>query len=521
MHRRLLAPLLPLALVVGLAVPVIAQTLGFDVMNTRREISGRMWGSGHLVLFCVEENEANDYNEDGDARDAGLFVGDLRSLTTTSTGIAVSYNLTDNERDWPAAAAPELGLVAVQWSEAENGEKDVNNNGRATDDVLCIYNVATKQKTWLGSGGSQPTWSGGKLYFAQPESPVGRDLNGDGDLRDFVLCFYDPKTGQVQSLGAECSTGFRVAGDWAATMTSEAGQGNRDLNFDRDANDRVVQLYQLSARRWLNTGLESAYEPEVQIRLTPKLCAIGTNEANQGGKDLNGDGDVSDCVLQVVTLPANGSDPLQTFNSAQDCSGGIQAHDNLTAIITSEKAQHKRDLNGDKDAEDDVVQTFTLGAQAIQDTGLEGAEGIYLSAGKVAVPVSEASQSDRDLNGDKDVDDYVLHLYDAVRNKISNTKVTVEQALLGNEGTLIWRVSEMDQADRDLNRDMDTDDSIVAVMDMATGHWSVTGYATMLSEMWPVARGCVFALSEMDQGGRDINNDGEMDDDVVVMLRKK
>lgn len=521
MARPLFAPLLAGTLLAGLSIPVVAQTLGFDVMNTRLEISGRLWGSGHLTLFCVEEDEKRDLNEDADNRDSVLFVGDLRTLAPQSTGIAVAYNTTDSDKDWPAAVAPELSLVAAQWSEAENGDKDVNNNGRSTDDVLCLYNLGTKQKTFLGVTGLQPTWSGGRLFFQQPESSAGRDLNGDGDQRDLVLCYYDPKTGQVQSLGAECSAGYRVAGDWVATMTSESGQGNRDLNFDRDVTDTVVQLYQISAHRWLNTGLESALETEVQIRLTPKLCAIGTNEANQGGKDLNGDRDIKDCVLQVVTLPQNGTDALQTFNTGQDCSGGISADDNLVGLVTGEAAQNNRDLNGDKDTDDDVVQTFTLGAQAVQNTGLEGTEGVYIASGKVAIPVCESDQGDKDLNGDKDADDYVLHIYDAVRNKISNTRCTVEQSLVGNEGLLMWRVSEADQGDKDLNRDMDTDDSIVAIMDMATGQWSITGYATSVDPLWPVARGGIFALSEMDQGERDVNNDGETDDDVVILIRKK
>ena len=97
----------------------------------------------------------------------------------------------------------------------------------------------------------------------------------------------------------------------------------------------------------------------------------------------------------------------------------------------------------------------------------------------------------------------------------------IEQSLFGHDGVLMWRVSEADQADRDLNRDMDTDDSIVALMDMATGQWSITGYATITDYLWPVSRGGVFAVSEMDQGGRDVNNNGRADDDVVVLVRKK
>jgi hypothetical protein len=521
MPRRPLLPYsLAAALLAALAVPVASQNLGFDVMNTRMEISGRMWGSGSIVLYCIEEDQ-KDLNGDGDTRDSILCWGDLRNMTASMTGIAINYQLTDDDKDWPAGVDPDQNLMAIQVSESENGDKDLNGNGTATDDVLALYNISTKQKTILNVTGRAPKWAGGKLYFEQPEVMAGKDLNGDGDVRDLVLCVYDPKTAQVTSLGAECSAGYEVVGDWIATMTSEAGQGNKDLNGDKDLLDTVVELYQISAHRWLNTGLECELEKEIGLNLTPKLCAFGTNEANQGNRDLNGDKDTQDCVAQVITLPQNGTDPLQFFNTGQDCSAGLKADDNVVAMVTSETAQGNKDLNGDKDTKDDVVQTFTLGASQVQNVGLEGTEGVYVWKGHVAVPVSEQDQGDKDLNGDKDADDYVLHLYDVAKNKIINTKCTVEQNIIGHEGVLFWKVLESDQFNRDLNRDGDTDDSIVAMMDMNTGMYAITGYATSVDEMCPTSKGGVFAVSESDQGGRDLNGDGETDDDIVVLLRKR
>lgn len=511
----------PLGLLAALTVPVAAQSMQVDVMNTRTEISGRMWGSGHWVLFSTEE-DGKDLNGDGDGQDSVLCVGDLRALTVASTGIAVTYNLTDNDKDWSAAVSSDQNLVALQAAEADNGDTDLNKNGTATEDILTIYNPATKQKTLLNITGRMPTWGpGGKLYFGQPEAAAQKDLNGDGDARDLVLGSWDAKTGQVENLGAECSAGFKVTGDWIAVTMSEAGQGARDLNADRDTNDAVVQLYQVSAKRWINTGLESATQKEVQIQLTPRLLAVAVNEVGQGNRDLNGDRDARDAVLHVVTLPKDATSQISVSNAAQDCSGGISADGALVAFITGEDDQGNADLNGDKDTKDDVVQVYSLETGKVTNVGLEGVEGVYTAAGKVAIPVSETDQGNKDLNGDKDAEDYVLHLYDVARNRVTNTRTTVEQTLTGSEGSLMWKVLESDQGDRDLNRDGDTDDSIVALMDMATGNYSITGYATFVDEMCPVLRGGVFAVSETDQGGRDLNGDREMDDDVVVLVRKR
>ena len=53
----------------------------------------------------------------------------------------------------------------------------------------------------------------------------------------------------------------------------------------------IAMLRKVPSKRWINTGLESATQKEVQIALTPKLLAVATNESGQGNRDLNGDRD--------------------------------------------------------------------------------------------------------------------------------------------------------------------------------------------------------------------------------------
>jgi len=514
MLRRFLGPALVAAL--ALVLPVSAQFAPHDVVNTRLEPSTLLWGSGHWIAFGVDE-EQRDLNGDGDAQDTVLHLADLRSMTVVNLGAAISADLTDSEDDWPVAISGDL--IAYQVSEAEQGGQDLNNNGATGDDVLFLYDPASKQKTSLGITVAAPAWLGGKLYFEQSEAAQRKDLSGDGDTNDLVLGVYDPATKQITNLGMECGHGFRGAGDWIATMTSEAGV-RRDLNLDGDATDHVVQLYQISAKRWLNTGLTSASEIEVQVQLTPRLLAVGVEEAQMGNRDLNGDGDTKDCVLHVLTLPADAKANPGIFNTRLDASGGFSAEDNFVGFVCSETAQGGKDLNGDKDTKDDVAHVYVLGQQTVINTKLEGIQGVVAGGGKLAIPCSEQDQGNVDFNGDKDTEDYVLFLYDVAKNQLINTRCTVEDVLYGKEGTLMWTILEEDQGDKDLNRDGDTDDSIAAIMDMRTGQYAITGFA-VYETLLGVARGGAFAVDEEDQGGRDLRGDRDTDDEVLFLVRFK
>jgi hypothetical protein len=513
--RHLLAAAFLLGLLPLISHPAGAQNnLGFDILSTRRELSGQMWGTGHWIAFCVEE-DGRDLNRDGDDRDTILCVADLRTMTVHETGIAIEYGLSDDDEAWPVATSDDL--IAVVMNEADNGGKDLNGNGTTTDDVLAIYNPSTRQRTVVGVDARNPVFLNNKVYFQQSEAVARKDLNGDGDARDVVLSVYDPATRQVESLGMECAMGFLAAGDWLLTRTSEAAQGNRDLNGDRDNQDEVAQLYQISQKKWINTTLESSFD----VALTPKLAIVGVDERKQGNKDLNGDGDMLDVVAHIWDLTIADADPVaHIINTGQDCSGGVDADGGIAAFVTAEAAQGNKDLNMDQDTEDDVAQAFILAEKKVVNIGRDASGGIAVGAEKVAFVCSEIGQGDKDLNGDKDADDDVLLIYDPSANKVVNIGYAVDGDLACAEGTLGWRVLEQDQFDRDLNRDGDTDDSIVFLMDLNRGRFGSTGHAG--GEYLHVnARGAGFAVLELDQGERDLNNDKDLDDEVMHIARIK
>lgn len=514
MDRKLrpLLAFLTLFCVGALLTPVAAQTLDLGtIFNTRRELSGRIWGHGNWIAFCVEE-EDKDLNGDGDTNDTVLCVADLRTMNVQITGLAVNYGLSDSDTDWPVAISDDM--IAVQVSEADQGGKDLNGNGSTNDDVLFLYNPTTHKSTNTGLVGKNPVFHNGKLYFGQPERQARRDLNGDGDLLDTVVCSYDPATQEWQSLGLEAAAGFRVEGDWVATKTSEAAQGGKDLNGDGDVQDTVAELYQISTKKIINTRLECSFG----MALTPQLLAVAVDEKKQGAKDLNGDQDTNDVVCEVWDL-SKGDDPTKAlFNTGQDCTGGVCADGNLVGFVTSEAGQGNQDLNHDGDTQDEVGQAYILGSDKVINLAHDASGGMVAGGGKLAFVCSEMAQGDRDLNGDRDTDDDVLMVYDPVANRILNKQIAVDGDLVEGGGTLVWRTLESDQFNRDLNGDRDTDDSVVFVMDLKTTNWSCTRYAGA-EYLCATDRGVGFAVSEADQGNRDLNGDGDTDDDVVHLAR--
>src|SRR5262249_51844721 len=92
------------------------------------------------------------------------------------------------------------------------------------------------------------------------------DLNGDGDANDTVMLVYDLgtrtliNTGQAvvncELPGCEPGLPYKIVGDTLAFLTRECDQGGpvvsascpgggTDLNGDQDADDTVVQIFEL------------------------------------------------------------------------------------------------------------------------------------------------------------------------------------------------------------------------------------------------------------------------------------
>ena len=160
--------------------------------------------------------------------------------------------------------------------------------------------------------------------FLVNESEAG-DLNGDGDSADSVLHVFDAKQRLTLNLGLAaasvcrtilgppfviCTPVLPVAGRAiVAFLVGEFAQSNADLNGDGDAGDDVLHVYDAAAGAIINTRLAVAHDVGRDVSsftypVMPVIAGDGiallVGEVEQGGTDLNLDGDAEDDVLHVV-----------------------------------------------------------------------------------------------------------------------------------------------------------------------------------------------------------------------------
>ena len=289
----------------------------------------------------------------------------------------------------------------------------------------------------------------GMAAFLRPEQagpatgcPAGPDLNGDGDAVDAVVHLWRGP-GSVMNLGC-AGTAISLSPTWVAALVPEAGQGATDLNGDGDTDDTVVQVHRVAgpfgsgctgpASSWLNLmqAADVVQTADVPIGGGSVLSVVAmiTPEAAQRA-DLNGDGDTTDRVLQLFTLDAAGGAaraPIQ--QAAEDfVLGGT-----LLAFRTPEAAQGK-DLNGDGDTADDVLQVFDLATGMLLNSGsavtpcrlaaCDPRQPYRVFTDSVKFLTLEADQG-ADLNNDGDMDDLVIQVLN-VRTGVVRTIGTVSQ----------------------------------------------------------------------------------------------
>lgn len=498
--RRITA-ILSLALLA--AAPIWAQSRT-TIYNTRHAVMSAIWTGDKWVAFGVEE-DSRDLNGDGDTVDTVLALVDAGTYRTTLVGAPLDPVLADSDEDWPVAFS--AGKLLIQTSEADAGKKDLNGNGILTDNALVVYDVASGKLLPTGVSGLRPVITGSTGYFIQPEKTAARDLNGDRDQTDQVLCRINLTDLKVESLNVDASGGYLLHGDWIAVAAGELQTG-KDLNGDGDMGETVAQLYQISTGKWINTGLAV----QDSWALTDHLLAVAVDERQQGNRDLNGNGQIRDLVLTVWDLAA-----AKAFSTGLDSSGGLSASGRTVAFGVDERIARK-DLNNDRDSLDIVAHAYELGTAAARSLAIDASGGLYAAAGRVALVSSEADQSKTDFNGDGDFKDFVLLLVDLATNKISNLKVAVDDELTGSGPMVAFPVSEQSQGDTDLNADRDVDDTVLFLLDTRRGLVSTTGAA--LSDYLSIsARACAFAVYEEDQGGLDLNGNRALEDDVLFIAR--
>ncbi len=245
---------------------------------------------------------APSLNGDGDQLDDVVHLwsgGTVQNLGLAATAVAISAS-----------------RVAALVSEAGSGTV-LNGDGDTSDDVVHVWSRPAGPWTNVGQAADQLAIVGNLVVFLTTEASQGTEsLNGDGDTDDRVLQIYDAGA-SVMVIGAATSPRALAAEDFVvggypgaelvAFRTRESAEGGTILNADGDTKDDVLHVYDAATGTVLNTGAAvtpcrlEACDPRVPYRVGRDTVRFLTLEADQGA-DLNGDGDTSDLVLQVLNV---------------------------------------------------------------------------------------------------------------------------------------------------------------------------------------------------------------------------
>ena len=189
---------------------------------------------------------------------------------------------------------------------------------------------------------------GRHFVVEEDEAAIAVDLNGDGDSDDFVASFVDSGNLVAKGLGIAVSD-VLVRGEVAFLAVDEGGQGNTDLNGDGDSLDTLLHRFDATTEVTQNTGLQAG----VLGTLADQFLFLNVRE---GTSVLNEDGDTADAVLHVLDL---NTDRIQNLKLAVDESSELRKNrfTEVFPVLVSEAGQG-RDLNGDADTNDKILHYF-------------------------------------------------------------------------------------------------------------------------------------------------------------------
>lgn len=460
---------------------------------------GGAWASGDLVALEVDEDDqaGTDLNGDGDTGDRVLHVHDAASGITTNLAVAGSL------QGIQTVVSERLAVFLVE--EPRQGNTDLNGDGDAVDlYVAHVYDRETDTLTNTALNGFAKV-SGELAFVSAYETSNGLiDYNGDGDTSDSVVHLFDAGTGVTSNLGvaAEVFPDEEIA----VFYVRESTQGNTDLNGDGDTLDDVVHVYDLRYGTLRNARVANLY---YDFRFFGRFVGTLVTESEQGGQDLNGDGDALDHVVGVV-YPGG---YVRNSGLACDQHSSFDVDARYVGIQVPEDGQGLADRNGDGDTNDWVAAVYDRPRSTV--TNLELASLGYLGTPHVegydvAVVVSESAQASTDLNGDGDAGDGVLHIHSMRHGTTTNLGLAVwAEDIFFEDGRLFFRVEEGQQGGTDLNGDGDASDRVLHTLDLASGVVTNSGIAPTHTAS------DFFLVHEAEQGNADLNGDGDSTDRVL------
>lgn len=575
-----------------------------------------------VYLASEPDSGATDLNGDTDALDEVAVAFDRQTRQSTPLAAArglclvgeevyLSVSEAEDGRDWSGDGMPLDDLVLLHWSRSAptltfvdvlrrerlecvsdrlyySAEPQMAPTGLETTLRYLDAAAPTTPVTVVAASaiaGEDPLILGadnGLLFLRQDETVAQRDFNGDGDDDDTavlaLLDATDPAAaiGNVSRAIAASSPPYcarpRGSGDWlVAFLVVEADQAGMNLNDparfdpswvppqcsgleDSDTLDQV--LFYLEFADWsadpgnsppVDTGLVGQSRVLASYRASSGRSFVATlsPEASEGSCSLNGDGDQNDTVLRwAEVLPGGDFDPVRDADlilAVAQVPGGVRGfveeRGRWVAVVS--EANDGRDHDPDDTSDDDILawidpteatlawtfplhpgQGTALGVDWMADDD-RGDGFVFTDVERVIGIACNSADSDMD-------DSFALiGAYD--ENSIEGLRwngycYAVEPFNAGGVqvgNVLFLRVDE-DAQGRDLNEDGDRDDQVLLCHTVfPLGRLYFIGTLNDLPGP-AVARGdegTVVYLSDEAMASRDLNDDGDMDDLVPRYLR--
>jgi hypothetical protein len=235
-------------------------------------------------VIASESAQGQDLDHDGDTADAVAHVLDLGTSTLTNTHLALVQSIRGPEDLSPL---PQLEgctdtLAAFLVSEAETGA-DLDHDGIPDESGTWVFDRRTSTLRALPFGHSSLVIGGDLAAFFEPSSPNGR------------LHVFDARDGTT--FPDEPSALLAVGDGIVAFGRDEAGVS--DLNGGGDASDTcVLHFFIAGSGRFVNTSFAVVRS---SVAIEDGFVGFVAHESENGGLDLNGDGDGTDPVFVAWT----------------------------------------------------------------------------------------------------------------------------------------------------------------------------------------------------------------------------
>ena len=394
-----------------------------------------------------------------------------------------------------------------------NGNPDVFVHDRKTGitSLAGFEADGSPNQAWAIRGSISP--DGRYVAFSRETEPG--PLWGDVLLVDLLTGFA--RQGDLPLLNFAWPTVSRggihlaIGGDGEAVYVAGADPTDtlQDRSGDGDLNDTLLATFSMT------TGSLTTLCPAEQVEVAEGYVAFlrpeqaGSAAGCPSGaiptapNDLNADGDEKDLVVHL-------QQPGGPIENLARSAGSLDVSERAIAALVPTGVSVQSE-----------VHVYDLAEQTWQVTGILARAA--LANARAVVMLAPESWAGSDLNGDFDLEDEVLHLYDLETHAISNLRLAAEEFVLG-ESIVAFRISEDAQGETDLNFDSDTEDDVLQVYDLVSGQLFNSGQAVVPCRLqacdprapYRVAGDTVtFLTLEAHQGGEDLDGNGDATDLVL------